>query len=107
MSGCANPGRPVDIDTQVPAAFYARLTRVQTHPHAQRDSLRPSLLSQQPLCRNRRRHPILRPLKGRKELISAALHLVATRIRHRLAQHTPVLFPHSTEVFSEPMHKRR
>ena len=107
VSGRTDPGRPVDVDTEIAAAFYARLTRVQPHPDAQRDPLRPAMLSQQLLCRNRRRHSILRPLKDREELISAALDLVATRLRHRLAQQTPVLFPNSTEVFSEPMHKRR
>jgi hypothetical protein len=97
----------VHIDTQIPATFHCRLAGVQTHPHAQRNPLRPGMTGQQPLCRNRRRHSILRALKDREELISATLDLVATRIRHRLAQQTPVLFSNSTEGVSEPMHKRR
>ena len=107
MSGRTDPGRPVHIDSQIPATFDAGLARVQTHPHPQQDTLRPGVPSQQPLRRNRRRGPVLRPLKGREELISPALHLVPTRIRHRFSKQPPVLFPHRTEVFSEPMHKRR
>ena len=47
------------------------------------------------------------PAERPQELVGAALDLVATRLRHRLAQQTPVLFPNSTEVLPEPMHKRR
>jgi hypothetical protein len=58
------------------------------------------------LCRDGCGRPVLRPLKDRKELVGPALDLVPARIRHRLAQQTPVLFPNCTEAVPEPMHKR-
>ena len=85
MSGRTDTGRTVDVHAEVAAAFNARLPGVQAHPHAQRDTFRPGMPGQQPLGGNRRRRPVFRPLKDGKELIGSALDLVATRLRHRLA----------------------
>jgi hypothetical protein len=60
----------------------------------------------QSLGSNRGRGPILRPLKAGEELIGPAIHLVATRIRHRLAEQAPMLVPNGTVVLPEPMDER-
>ena len=107
MPGRADTRGTVDVETQVDATLDSRLARVQTHAHAHRAPFRPGMRRQEPLRRDCRHHPILRPLKNSEQLISPRVDLIAARVRHRLAEHTPLLPQDGTVVVPERVDERR
>jgi len=77
VRGRADPGCTVDVDPDIPPGRVHRLSGVEPHAHAHRNTARPSLDDDRPLRVNRSSHRIARASERDEERISLGVDLVA------------------------------
>jgi hypothetical protein len=86
VPGRADASRTMDAEADIPLAADRRLAGMDAHAHQKRCSLRPRVLAEASLARNRSRHPVLRTPEGDEEGVPLCIDLVATVLGEALAQ---------------------
>ena len=91
MGSCSDARAPVNVDADVVVVRDQRLTRVQTHPHADRRVVGPRVLREPDLRVGRSRDRAGRIGEGHEEAIALRVDDAAAVLVARLAHEPPVL----------------
>jgi hypothetical protein len=108
MPSCADPGRAVDAESDVPFARCGGLSRVDAHPHAKLRAVRPGVLGKPALTRDRRSDSILRAPEGDEERVTLRVDFVASVFSKGRSQNGLMIHErHAVAVSSEPFQQLR
>lgn len=105
MAGRADSGRPIDVQTEIGAAFDDGLAGVETYAWANSDSRRPRERAETPLNRDSCRQPCPWRLEGGEELIGTTIDLISTRVSDGLSKQTPLRVEGGRVILAEPLDK--
>jgi hypothetical protein len=94
-------------EPDVPLLAHRRLARVKAHTHTQVRPLRPCVLGEPTLRRDRRGDRILRTRKGGEERIALRVDLTPTVLSERPPQNPPVLGKHLTVALPQLLQQAR
>ena len=107
VAGRADTRGPHDVEPEVALLADRRLARVEAHPHLDLGSVRPLVLGERPLCRDRARDAVPRARERVEERVALGVDLGPALLAEVLPQQLPVIADDVTVGVSELLEQSR